>query len=107
MGDILRTMRKEVGLSYFNSIRSNEALAFFVNDIDASFRIKMIRFELTMIDRTKFIFIKQIYTNFVRPIFAGISIIVKYVVIIPFGRFLIKCFPQFAQKAQVNNEAPK
>ena len=33
MGDILRTMRKEVGLSYFNSIRSNEALAFFVNDI--------------------------------------------------------------------------
>ena len=118
MGDILRTMRKEVGLSYFNSIRSNEALAFFVNDIasnphakendmDASFRIKMILFELTIIDRTQFIFIKQIYTNFVRPFFAGISIIVKYVVIIPFGRFLIKCFPQFAQKAQANDEAPK
>ena len=33
MGDILRTMRKEVGLSHFNSIRSNEALAFFVNDM--------------------------------------------------------------------------
>lgn len=28
MADILRTMRKEVGLSYFNSIGDNEALAF-------------------------------------------------------------------------------
>ena len=28
MGNILRTMRKEVGLGYFNSIRSNEALVF-------------------------------------------------------------------------------
>ena len=60
-----------------------------------------------MIDRTQFIFIKQIYTNFVRPIFAGISIIVKYIVIIPFGRFLMKCFPELAQKAQVNDEAPE
>ena len=64
MADILMTMRKEVGLSYFNSIDSNEALAFFVNDIssnpvakenamDARFRIKMIRFELAVIDRTR------------------------------------------------------
>lgn len=28
MADILKIMRKEVGLSYFNSIKSNEALAF-------------------------------------------------------------------------------
>lgn len=61
MGDILRTMRKEVGLSYFNNIKSNKALAFFVNDVsgnplakesamDADFRLKMIRFELAMIE---------------------------------------------------------
>ena len=109
MGDILRTMRKEVGLSYFNSIRSNEALAFFVNDIasnpcakkddmDASFRIKMIQFELSIIDRTQFIFIKQIYTNCIRPIFAGISIIAKHILIIPFGRLLLKLFPNFFNK---------
>ena len=74
MSEILVTMRKEVGLSYFNSIGNNEALAFFVNDIssnpiakenalDAKFRIKMIKFELAMIDRTKFIFIKTFYIS--------------------------------------------
>ena len=79
MGDILRTMRKEVGLSHFNSIRSNEARAFFVNplarqnEIDANFWIKIICFELAIIDRTQFIFIKRIYTDFIRPIFAGIE----------------------------------
>lgn len=82
MSEILVTMRKEVGLSYFNSIGNNEALAFFVNDIssnpiakesalDAKFRIKMIRFELSIIDRSKFIYIKTIYIRFIKPIFAG------------------------------------
>ena len=111
MADILRTMRKEVGLSYFNSIGSNEALAFFVNDIssnpiakenamDAMFRIKMVRFELGMIDRSRFIFVKKVYMAFIRPIFAGTLIIWKYVVVIPLGRLIIKIFPQFAQKIQ-------
>ena len=36
MSEILVTMRKEVGLSYFNSIGNNEALAFFVNDISSN-----------------------------------------------------------------------
>lgn len=109
IADILVTMRKEVGLSYFNSIGGNEALAFFVNDvssnptakenaIDAKFRIKMIRFELAMIGRTKFIYIKQIYKSFVKPIFAGVSIILKYFVVIPFGRLVAKLFPKFAAK---------
>ncbi len=91
MADMLRTMRKEVGLSYFNSIGSDEALAFFVNDIssnpiakenamDAMFRIKMVRFELAMIDRSHFIFVKKGYITFIKPIFAGVSIVWKYVV---------------------------
>lgn len=93
MADILKTMRKEVGLSYFNSIDSNEALGFFVNDIssnpiakenamDAQFRIRMIRFELAMIDRTRFIFIKWFYVGFIKPIFAGITIVLKYMVVV-------------------------
>lgn len=118
MADILRTMRKEVGLSYFNSIGSNEALAFFVNDIssnpvaeenamDAQFRIKMIRFELAMIDRTRFIFVKRIYTTFIKPVFAGISIVLKYVLVIPFGRLVTKIFPKFAQKVQEEHSSSK
>ena len=71
MSEILVTMRKEVGLSYFNSISNNEALAFFINDVscnpiaksnsmDAKFRIKMIKLELFIIDRTRFLWIKKV-----------------------------------------------
>lgn len=118
MADILVTMRKEVGLSYFNSIRNNEALAFFVNDIssnpiakenamDAKFRIRMIRFELAIIDRTRFIFIKQFYVGFIKPIFAGISIVLKYIVVIPLGRLIANLFPKFAQKVQEEHNNSK
>lgn len=111
MSEILVTMRKEVGLSYFNSIGNNEALAFFVNDIssnpiakenalDAKFRIKMIKFELAMIDRTKFMFIKTFYISCIKPIFSGILIIFKYILVIPFGCILMKLFPAFVQKIQ-------
>lgn len=118
MADILMTMRKEVGLSYFNSISSNEALAFFVNDIssnpvakenamDARFRIKMIRFELAIIDRTRFIFIKQVYTSFIKPVFAGFLIVLKYVLLIPFSHLIEKLFPQFAKKVQEERKKSK
>ena len=111
VADIFKTMRKEVGLSYFNSIGSNEALAFFVNDIssnpiakekaiDAMFRIKMVKFELAIIDRTRFIFIKQIYASFIRPIFAGLSILWKYIVVIPFIHIITKLFPKAINKLQ-------
>lgn len=118
MADILMTMRKEVGLSYFNSIKNNEALAFFINDIssnpiakenamDAKFRIKMIRFELAMIDRTRFIFVKQIYTTFIKPIFAGLLIILKYILVIPCGRLLEKLFPKLFRKSQESHSESK
>ena len=118
MADILKTMRKEVGLSYFDSIDSNEALAFFVNDIssnpvakesaiDAEFRIKMIRYELAMIDRTRFIFLKRIYTVFIRPVFAVILISARYVLLIPFGCLVSKLFPKFAKKIQEDHSTSK
>lgn len=111
MSEILVTMRKEVGLSCFNSIKGNEALAFFVNDIsnnpigkekelDAIFRIKMIRFELMIIDRTKFIFVKSIYFKLIKPIISGVLIVMKYILVIPGGYIIIKLFPSFAQKVQ-------
>ncbi len=114
MADILTTMRKEVGLSVFNSIHANEALGFFVNDItnnpiakekayDAKFRIKMIKFELVMIDRTQFIFAKSIFYVAIKPFFAGLAVILKYLLVIPFGRLLIRIFPNFAAKVQDQN----
>lgn len=111
IADILRTMRKEVGLSFFNSIDNNEALAFFVNDIssnpiakekamDAKFRIRMIRLELALIDRTRFIFTKRFYIGAIKPFFAGTVIVLKYIVVIPFGRLIAKLFPKFVQTVQ-------
>ena len=118
MADILQTMRKEVGLSYFNSIKSNEALAFFINDvssnpiakenaIDAMFRIKMVRFELMMIDRSRFIYLKQFYKSLIKPIFAGITIVFKYILLILFGRLILKKFPEFAKKLQEERHSVK
>lgn len=104
-------MRKEVGLSRFNNIDDNEALAFFINDISnnpiakekasvARFKLKMIRFELFMIDRTQFIFLKSVYRKLIKPVFSGVSIIFKHIVIVPLGRLIIKLFPKFAEKVR-------
>ena len=57
----------------------------------------MVRFELAFIDRTRFIYLKSFYASIIKPILAGASIILKYVVVIPFGRLLTKLFPKFAQ----------
>lgn len=109
ISEIFVSMRKEVGLSNFNNIASTEALGFFINDISsnpaaktnaikAKFRIKMIRFELAVIDRTQFIWIKKLYFKLIKPIFSGFSIIFKYVIVIPFGKMMIKLFPGFVNK---------
>ncbi len=114
MSEILVTMRKEVGLSCFNSISNNEALAFFINDvssnpiaksnaIDAKFRIKMIEFELFIFDRTRFLWVKKIYFVFIKPVFGAIKIICKYLIVIPFGKLMIKLFPKFMEKVAQNS----
>lgn len=114
MSEILVTMRKEVGLSHFNNVSSNEALAFFVNDIssnpiakknalEAKFRIKMIKLELWLIDRTQFIWMKSLYIYLIKPILAMISLAFKYLFLIPFGRIIKKVFPKFADKIQKKN----
>ena len=109
MSEILVTMRKEVGLSYFSSVTNNEALAFFVNDIScnpkakkdairAKFCIRMIKFELWMIDRTQFVWTNKIYLSLIKPILAVVKIAFKYIIMIPFGKIIAKIFPKFAEK---------
>ena len=109
ISEIFMTMRKEVGLSYFNNIAGNEALAFFVNDIssnpiakekaiDAKFRIRMIKMELWIIDRTRFLWLKAIYSKTLRPGLALVSLGIKYFFLIPLGRLISVLFPNFAEK---------
>ena len=77
------------------------------NAMEAKFRIKMIRFELAVIDRTKFIYTKRLYTSFIKPVFAGTSITLKYLVVIPYGRLIAKLFPKFAEKVQAEHSETK
>lgn len=111
IADVLKTMRKEVGLSTFSNIHANEALGFFVNEItnnpnaknkahEAKFRIKMIRFELFMMDRTKLVFGKGIFFKYIKPLFAALPIMAKYILFIPLGGLLKKLFPEFFAKVQ-------
>lgn len=111
LADMLTTMRKEVGLSSFNNIHANEALGFFVNDIsnnplakesafDAKFRIRMIKFELGVIDRIRFLWLKKMFFHLIKPIWAAASIIIKYLFACSMGRLLIKIFPGLVAKVQ-------
>ena len=115
ISEIFISMRKEVGLSNFNVIESNEALAFFINDIssnplaktnaiESKFRIKMIRFELAVLDRTQFIWLKKLYYRIIKPIFAIVSILYKYFILIPIGKVITKLFPKLAKKVQQQND---
>ncbi len=118
MSEILVTMRKEVGLSYFNSIENNDALGFFINDIasnpfakteamDAKFRIKMIKFELFIIDRTRFVWIKKLNFTLFKPLVAALSILAKHVLVIPFWKLISKLFPNFVEKVSQNQSERK
>lgn len=116
ISEMLVAMRKEVGLSNFNSIASNEALGFFINDISsnpsaktnaikAKFQIKMIRFELAIVDRIQFLWLKSVHYKLIKPVFAGLSILWKHIIVIPFGRIMMKLFPGFVNKIiQFNND---
>lgn len=115
MARILTTMRREVGLSNFNTIQSHEALGFFVNDMsnnpiakanayEAKFRIKMIRLELFLVDRTQFVFIKKIYYALIKPIIGFIALFWKYLVSIPFGKLLMWLFPKFMERIGRSNQ---
>lgn len=50
--------------------------------------------------RSRFISVKKVYTAFIRPVFAGILIACKYIVVIPLEYLIIKIFPKFVQKIQ-------
>jgi len=104
IADILKTIRHEVGMSPFGELESNEALSFFVNNVGmnpiskiqaakAKYDIKMIKFEIYMFDRYKLVYLNKFFYTVVKPVFGGLSLMCKYVLVIPLGKLLILCFP--------------
>lgn len=115
MSEILVTIRKEVGLSNFNSIANNEAVAFFVNDISSNpiakielakskFRIRMTRFELFMFDRSEFVWLKKFYYYVLKPIFWIPLFLLKHLLAIPFLKVLHKCFPSLGNNSDESSK---
>lgn len=101
LAEMLKTIRKEVGLNTFNNINMNEAISFFVNDIynnpiylrksyESKFRIKMIKIELFVINQIKCSIFIRIKYEIVKPIFSMLHVLFKYIFIIPLGQIIIK-----------------
>lgn len=101
IADIFKQIRKEVGLTYWNSITSNQAIAFFVNDVgnnpiqaitsyEKAYRIKMLKLELFFMNRFSLVTTHRIYYKWLKPIFAFLPICLKYVIVLPMVRIVGK-----------------
>lgn len=113
IAQMLVTIRKEVGLSAFNSISLNDSLAFFVNAVsnnpiekrkasEAKYKICMLKLELFLINRIKFTFLFSLFNMILRPIGGVLYLCKKYLIMVPLGRLLIKLFPSWSRN--VSNE---
>ena len=109
IADILKAIRHEVGLTSFGELSSNEALAFFVNDIGmnpaskvqayrAKYHIFMLKVEMFALDRYSFVLLKKIYYYCIKPIFGIIAVTLKLLIVIPFGKLITLLFPKWAKK---------
>lgn len=94
VANIMRQIRKEVGLSAFNQISTNESLGFFVNDFATNpvqknkahlmnYKIRMLKIELFFMNRFHGVFINWFFYKFIKPIFGTVSCILKYVIFLP------------------------
>ena len=102
IADILKQIRKEIGLANFNSITSNEALAFFINNVGTipieknkaqkmNYKIKMLKVELFFMDRLYGVLSHTIFYNLIKPIFGIIRCLCLYFLIIPFMKLIKFC----------------
>lgn len=94
IADILKQIRKEVGLTNWQSISSNEALAFFVNNLGTNpaekkpsynkiYRIKMLKLELFFINCYKLIPLHKIYYLIIKPIFGFLHCCFIFMIFLP------------------------
>jgi len=103
IADILKQIRKEVGMTYWNSITSNQAIAFFVNDLgnnptqtitsyERAYRIKMLKLELFFMNRFSLVTTHKIYYNLLKPIFGFLGICFIYLIALPIVHLAGKIF---------------
>ena len=111
INDMLNQIRKEVGLNIFEGNTGYDSIAFFVNEMSYNpiakqkwmkdrYKIFMIKFELFILDRTKFIFLKKLYYSIISPVIGILKVLFKYLVMIPIGKIIIRFYPNVAKKLQ-------
>ena len=94
VANIMRQIRKEVGLSTFNQISATESLGFFINNFATNpiqknkahlmnYKIRMIKLELFFMNRYHGVFINWCFYNLIKPIGGIIRCIITYLIIIP------------------------
>ncbi|EGD46279.1 hypothetical protein Cpap_0891 [Ruminiclostridium papyrosolvens DSM 2782] len=116
MAEMLRTIRKEVGLNFLDSVSQVEALAFFVNDVafnpcskikisNSKFSLKMIKIELFFIERLQLVYTKRLFYNYAMPILGTFNLIIKYFILMPLIKLLIFLFPNIKEK--ISKSQPK
>lgn len=106
---MLVTIRKEVGLSSFNSISLNDYLAFFANSVSnnpiekrkvsvAKYKIRMLKLELFFVDRISYTFLTSLFNAILRLIGGVLYSFKRYFILILLGNLLIKLFPSLSEK---------
>jgi hypothetical protein len=94
VANIMKQIRKEVGLSAFNQISANESLGFFINDFATNpiqknktylmnYKIRMLKIDLFFMNRYHGVFIHWIFYNFIKPVFCIIKCVFVYVFMVP------------------------
>ncbi len=94
IANIMKQIRKEVGLSIFNQITANESLGFFVNNFATNpvqknkthlmnYKLNMLKIELFCMNRTHGVFINWFFYKFIKPIGGIICCIIKYFILLP------------------------
>lgn len=105
IADILKQIRKEIGLANFNSITSNEALAFFINNIGTipveknraqkmNYKIKMLKVELFFMDRLYAVLLHTFFYNLIKPIFGIMKCFCLYILLLPLMKIIELCKKQ-------------
>lgn len=100
IADLLNQIRKEIGMYNLELPLNFKSISFFTNDIyfnprisirwwNSKIKVFLIKFELFMCRIEEIVFLKIIFNILTVP-FKMILLIFKYLIVIPFGRLLIK-----------------
>lgn len=100
IADLLNQIRKEIGMYNFELPLNFKSISFFTNDIyfnprigikwwNSKIKVFLIKFEIFMFKLEEVVFLRILFDILTIPL-KMLLLIFKYLVVIPFGRLLIK-----------------